>query len=67
MLTDRKPIEVNNNSHTWNDYDAEDFIPPVDIDVYKLILPLHGTLKLYPMNNDAKKQLRFHCRELHKM
>lgn len=60
-------MEVVTISHEWKEYNAKDFVEANNILGGNSVFPLHGVLRLEPMDERAKKQLKLHCSDLRKM
>lgn len=69
MLTkDRPAIEINTVKHEWKEYKPQEFKELADVYLGKSIFPVHGLVHLEKnIQSDVKKQLIYHCNELHKM
>lgn len=67
LTKERKAIEMHIVPHQWREYDSKDFYNPNDIYGDKSIFPMHGLIRLKPVDNEVKKRLKQHCADLRKM
>ncbi|XP_055295310.1 probable ATP-dependent RNA helicase spindle-E [Sitodiplosis mosellana] len=67
LTKNRKAIEINPVQHEWKEYNADEFTKPDNVYGAKAIFPMHGLLRLNPIDDRTKKKLKKYCEELHKM
>lgn len=64
LTKNRKAIEINSINHDWKEYSPEEYKQPEVVYGAKSVFPMHGLLRLKPIDERTKKRLKRHCEEL---
>lgn len=64
LTKNRKAVEINPVQHNWKEYNPNDYKQPDSVYGDKAIFPMHGLLRLQPMDERTKKRLRKHIKEM---
>lgn len=61
----RTPLNVVVDAHAWGAYDNGEVIQKTDVYSGRGIFPIQDSIKLYPMDAEAKKLLVANCNDLY--